>query len=61
MQLLHSCAQHHFRKIIRVFRGLAVLYVWVGRSSDSLDKVNSVDGRGEKKKEKKKKGGKVCA
>jgi hypothetical protein len=50
MQLLRSCAQHHFRKIIRVFRGLAVLYVWVWRSSESLDKVNLADGRGEKEK-----------
>jgi hypothetical protein len=41
MQLLHSRVQHLFRKIVRVFCGLAILDVWVWCPGESLDESES--------------------
>jgi hypothetical protein len=51
MQLAHACAQHLFRKVIRRFCRLAVLYMRVRCARESLDKnTNFTDFRLKKKK-----------
>jgi hypothetical protein len=44
MHLVHACAQHLFRKVIRRFCWLAVLYMRIRCARESLDKNNKFHG-----------------